>query len=618
MGEERLEPATEVLRSAGLSIAVPDVARRLVFVTVLVVVIAQASAVAGLGYFGDLADSIIRTIPAVCIGLAFLLAGIVAGRQAGRLVAAMAARGPVPAGFAGAATQAAIVAAAAVSAVDAMGISTTLPVALIALSVAALFGLAVAAGVLAARGVLAHVASRLVRGGVRRARLDGALADLLGGSEGAAGAERAAGAAAFWIGMLLVAVAALEALALDQVSEPLNESLNEIFAFLPRAAGAALLLVAAIVVARFLRGLVARALLLADIDRRLGEQAGGEPEVSVSTAVSEASFWLTLLLFLPAILGVLAIDGLTDPVGNMVDRVLVFAPKLVAAAVILGVGVLAARILRRIVANLAQSVGADGVGERVGLTGDNGTQRLSDLLGLVVYALILIPVIVSALNALQIDAVAEPTSNMLDRMLTAVPSVLAASAIIVLAYVAGRIVADLVTGLLAGAGFNALPERLGLRSPDAAGMTPSRMVGSLVFAAIVIAAAMEAVNALGFDRLSDLAGQFVVFGGQILFGLAIVAVGLFVANVAANAVAASAVGRARTIALITRVVIIAFAVALGLQEMGIANEIVMLAFGIPLGALALAAAVAVGVGGRDLAAQELTALRDALRGDSAE
>ena len=83
MGEERLEPATELLRSAGLSIAVPDVARRLVFVTVLVVVIAQASAVAGLGYFGDLADSIIHTIPAVCIGLGFLLVGIVAGRQAG-------------------------------------------------------------------------------------------------------------------------------------------------------------------------------------------------------------------------------------------------------------------------------------------------------------------------------------------------------------------------------------------------------------------------------------------------------------------------------------------------------------------------------------------------------
>ncbi len=342
--------------------------------------------------------------------------------------------------------------------------------------------------------------------------------------------------------MLLVAVAALEALALDQVSEPLNESLNEVFAFLPRAAGAALLLVAAIVAARFLRGLVSRALLLAGVDRRLGEQAGGEPEVSVSTAVSEASFWLTLLLFLPAILGVLAIDGLTDPVGNMVDRVLVFAP----------------------------TPGGGGGHPGGGCARGAGSEAHR----------------------------CQPRP--------------------LLRRGRRRRAADLVTGLLAGAGFNAPPERLGLRSPDAAGMTPSWIVGSLVFAAIVIAAAMEAVNALGFDRLSDLAGQFVVFGGQILFGLAIVAVGLFIANVAANAVAASAVGQARTIAAITRIVIIAFAVALGLQEVGIANEIVMLAFGIPLGALALAAAVAVGVGGRDLAAQELTALRAALRGDSAQ
>ena len=351
---------------------------------------------------------------------------------------------------------------------------------------------------------------------------------------------------------------------------------------------------AAIVAARFLRGLVSRACCLG-LDRRLGEQAGGEPEVSVSTAVSEASFWLTLLLFLPAILGVLAIDGLTDPVGNMVDRVLVFAPNLVAAAVILGVGVLAARVLRRIVANLAQSVGADAVGERVGLTGDNGTQRLSDLLGLVVYALILIPVIVSALNALQIDAVAERRaicSTACSRPFRAFSLRVRSSH--------SRTLPDASSPTSSRAcspGPGSMPCRSALGAePDAAGMTPSRIVGSLVFAAIVIAAAMEAVNALGFERLSDLTGQFVVFGGQLLFGLAIVAVGLFIANVAANAVAASAVGRARTMALITRVVIIAFAVALGLQEVGIANEIVMLAFGIPLGALALAAAVAVGVG----------------------
>ena len=137
-----------------------------------------------------------------------------------------------------------------------------------------------------------------------------------------------------------------------------------------------------------------------------------------------------------------------------------------------------------------------------------------------------------------------------------------------------------------------------------------------MFTALLIAAGMEAVNLLGFDRLSDLTGQFVVFGGQILFGLVVIAVGLFLANIVANAVTASSISQARTVAVIARVVIIFFAAAVGLQEMGIANEIVLLAFALPLGALSLARAIAVGIGGRELAARELAALRERLDGDS--
>ena len=158
-GDKRLAPATQALRSAGLRISVPEVASRCTFAVVLIVVIIQASNVAGLQYFGDLADSIIHTVPTVCVGLALLLFGVVAGRQAGRLAAAMAVRGPIPPSIVGAATQGAIVVTAAVSAVGAMGIATTLPVALITLSVAALFGLLVAAGVLSARGVLENIAA---------------------------------------------------------------------------------------------------------------------------------------------------------------------------------------------------------------------------------------------------------------------------------------------------------------------------------------------------------------------------------------------------------------------------------------------------------------------------
>ena len=155
----RLEPASEALRRAGLRFGPAETAGHFVFAVVLIVVIAQAAALAGLTYFGRVADSIVQTIPAVAVGLALLLAGIVAGRHARGLAAALAERSPIPPGLAGGATQAAILGAAAVSAVDAMGIATTLPVALIMLSVAAVFGLIVAAAVLAARGVLENIAA---------------------------------------------------------------------------------------------------------------------------------------------------------------------------------------------------------------------------------------------------------------------------------------------------------------------------------------------------------------------------------------------------------------------------------------------------------------------------
>ena len=44
---------------------------------------------------------------------------------------------------------------------------------------------------------------------------------------------------------------------------------------------------------------------------------------------------------------------------------------------------------------------------------------------------------------------------------------------------------------------------------------------------------------------------------------------------------------------------------MSLREMGLANEIITIAFGLLLGAIAVAAAIAFGIGGRDLAADTL-------------
>ena len=80
---------------------------------------------------------------------------------------------------------------------------------------------------------------------------------------------------------------------------------------------------------------------------------------------------------------------------------------------------------------------------------------------------------------------------------------------------------------------------------------------------------------------------------------------LFLANLAARTVNASTASPAPVLAVAARVSILILAGAMALRQMGLANEIITIAFGLLLGAIAVAVAIAFGIGGRDLAAETL-------------
>ena len=115
----------------------------------------------------------------------------------------------------------------------------------------------------------------------------------------------------------------------------------------------------------------------------------------------------------------------------------------------------------------------------------------------------------------------------------------------------------------------------------------------------------EAARLLGFELLADLVSQFIVFAGKVLLGVVIFGVGLFLANLASRAIRASTASQARFLSLAAQIAIIVLAGAMALRQMGLANDIINLAFGLLLGAIALAAAIAFGIGGREVAARQL-------------
>ena len=417
--------------------------------------------------------------------------------------------------------------------------------------------------------------------------------------------------------MLFALVLFFNTLKLTVVSEPLLTLLNKVFGYLPQLLGAALLVALAWVVAIVARKTVSIATDRWRLDEKVVGEAGLEKDAApqLGKTLGDGIYWLVFLLFLPIVLGTLQLGGLLAPVQAMMDRLLTFVPNILAAGVILAAGWLIARIVQRIVTNLLAAVGVDRLGEKVGLGTALGTRKLSGLVGLVVYVFILFNVILSSLNALALEAVTRPASEMLGQVLEAIPRLFAACVLLALAYYVGRLVAQLLVGVLAGAGFDSVLDKLGLAmsSTTSSGNRPSDLAGTVLLTIIMLFASIEAAGLLGFANLAVLLANLLEFTGQLALGLVVFAVGLFLANFAASTIRASGNPQAALLATAARLAILVLSTAIALSQMGIANDIIELAFGLLLGSFAVAAAIAFGLGGRDVAAKQIEEWRDDLK-----
>ena len=475
--------------------------------------------------------------------------------------------------------------------------------------------------ILVAGWIFALAIGAAVRTFLRKTRLDSRIADWLQtGAEGeSVRVDEAGGKLVYYLVLILVLVAFFQALGLTLATEPLNELLNQIFEFLPRLLGAGILLAVAWVLAASLRFLTKRAVSATRLEERLRDkeaepQEGGVP---VAKSLGDIVYWLIFLLFLPAVLGALALEGLLDPVRSMLDRVLTFLPNLFAAAVILLLWWFAARVLQRLVTNLLAAVGVDRLSERAGLSRMTGSRPLSDILGLIVYVLVLIPVLIGALNALQLQAITQPASNMLNLILEAVPLIFAAALVLIVAYAVGKVLAGAVASVGESIGVDRLPVKLGLTRQVPEGKhSPSQIAATVVLVLVMLFAFIEAAELLGFDEVAGLAAQFTLFAGHVALGLVIFGAGLYLANWAAEAVLTLDKPHSGLLAWITKVAILLLAGAMALQEIGLAEQIISLAFGLLLGALAVAAAIAFGIGGRDVAARRLKEWEQSWQADS--
>ena len=470
--------------------------------------------------------------------------------------------------------------------------------------------------------IAALVVAAMTRRALRRTQIDEAIGRRVLGAERARefNSARWGGKVVYYIVLLLTAVAFLQATKLTAASEPIGAMLHSVLEFLPRIFAGAAIAFAAWLTAMLTRGVLARALNRWGMDRRMqgqglstesvAEESSKEP---VAGAVSDAAYWLVLLLFVPAILSALRMNGLLVPVQEMLNQALGFLPNIVSAVVIAGVGWIVARIVQKLIVNALDATGTNRLSERVGLSKVLGEQTLSQLLGFVAYLLVLVPVAVGALNALQLDAITAPASTMLESFFAALPAIFGAALVVGVSYVVARLLAVSVSKLLNGVGFDTVLTKIGVARENVGERTPSDLIGGLVFVAVLYFAALEAAKLLGFSAIVALGSSFATLAGHILLGLAIFGLALFLARVAAEAIENSDVNQRKTLSRVARGSIVVLGAAMALRQMGIADEIIELAFGLTLGGIAVAGALAFGLGGREIASKTLEDIRNGQR-----
>ncbi|HEX8842791.1 MAG TPA: mechanosensitive ion channel [Sphingomicrobium sp.] len=384
----------------------------------------------------------------------------------------------------------------------------------------------------------------------------------------------------------------------------------------PKVLIAILILIATWLVARAVKWILQRA-----IDRTplLKKHVTGAPEETVGHQLGTIAKLIIWLVGIMAALNFLGFPQILAPINELVTEIFAFLPRLIGAGLIFFVGLILARIVRQLVETVLTAANVDGLMARIGIGSTAGTVRTSPdsvppgaapgatrasiarAVGILAYAFIIIPIAIAAVNVLGIEAISGPATQMLNEIGAAIPRILAAALWIGIAFVAAKFLKTIIEAILPPTGFDDAILSTGVLPANA---RPSRIVANVAMVAIILAASIEAARQLGGDEIAIFLAQITALGGKVIFGTLVIVAGIFLARIISNLVG-SGTGEGGFAQTIVRYAIIALFTAIGLTFMGLADQIVMLAFGLILGSAAVATALAFGLGGRDAASRIL-------------
>lgn len=360
---------------------------------------------------------------------------------------------------------------------------------------------------------------------------------------------------------------------------------------------AILILILAFVVATLVRSLVRKLLSTQKVSALLSK--AGDGGRALAEFISKLVYLLVFLLFVPGIFSSLGMDSVSSPILNLLNKIWGYVPNIVAAGIVLWVGLFVARLVRELLVPVFEKLKINRLQEMAGIeTEDSG--KLSNMLAYIVYVLILIPVIITALQALNISAISTPAVGMLNMVFSFIPNILVALVIIIVGCMVAKLAGSVVKNLVASSGLDAKLAKL--LEGKAANFVLSKAAGMAVQVVLIVFFVVEGLNVLHLDVLTEIGAAVIGYMPFVLAAVLILAVCFVAGGIAQKALKKAGFERYGVLAKCAIFVVGGFMI---LNELGIAPELVNTTFIVAVAAVAVAFAIAFGIGGRDFAARAL-------------
>ena len=382
-----------------------------------------------------------------------------------------------------------------------------------------------------------------------------------------------------------------------QILDNLLQSLSTQFGnVIPRLLGAIVVLILGFFIAGLIRRLVSRLMVRTTIDEKIGARLN--TSVNVGKFVAKLAYYLVVIYTLLIALNLLGVESVLEPLQDMMRKFVGYLPNIVGAGVIAFAGYMISSIASEATGFLSERV--EGFGNKIGLNA--GSLSLTKIIKQIVFIIVFIPILIIALDTLEMDAISKPATEMLSSVLLALPKIIAAVILLGVFFIIGKYVVSIVTELLKNLGVDNMSDKMGLSS--ILGNTSfSNLIGNIALFFIMFTGVIAAAEKLELGQVESILTNVFGIAGSVFFGLIILMAGMFISNIAVKALESSE--NNSYMIPIVRFAILGIFLAFALHTMGIAESIVNLAFGLTLGAVAVAFALSFGLGGRDAAGKQM-------------